>query len=108
MNNHRIERIAYDFQKRIREIPGVDRAKVYIFGSAVRDSMEEGSDIDLLVVLDNRDDVVEKKISDVAFRMSLENDILINEIVYSREVYESKRFRVTPLFKNIQKDGVPV
>ena len=98
--------IAKEFSRRIRALPGVENAHVYLFGSAARGDMDSDSDIDLLVVLDVYNKMIDTAISEAAFRLGLERDVLISELVYSRERFESALFHATPLYENIIKEGV--
>jgi len=108
MDEKKAERIAREFHEKIKGIPGIGQPVVLLFGSAARGSMDRDSDIDILVVIEENSKRVENGISDVAFRMSIENDVLINEIVLSRGYYEGNRFRATPFFGNVQKEGIAV
>lgn len=108
MKDLNAEEIATQFMRRISGIPRIGNPSVFLFGSAARNELEEGSDVDLLVILDRVDEGIERGISEISFKMSLGHKVLINEIVLDREKYTSGRFRATPFFENLLREGIPV
>ncbi len=82
-------------------------AEVILFGSRARGEEGKNSDWDILILLKkpNIDRKTEMSFRDELFNVELELGIPISTFVYSKKDWES-RHSVTPLFQNIQKDGV--
>jgi predicted nucleotidyltransferase len=93
-----------------RDLLGVygDRLKgVVLFGSWARGDAHPESDVDLLVVLDEvlsrRDELA--RMSDVLWRHSLENDVVVTEIPVSETEYRESD---EPLLVRARAEGVQV
>jgi predicted nucleotidyltransferase len=56
---------------------------VWLFGSKARGDFDEESDVDLLVVAHGADDALAQMVGDVAYHLSLEQDVLLCEHVVS-------------------------
>lgn len=82
-------------------------ADLILFGSRARGDATPESDWDLLIVLDGvvspqRADAVRHRLYDLA----LDTDTVLSAIIYSRERWESPRYRATPLHARVAADGV--
>ena len=82
-------------------------AKVILFGSRARDDYHIDSDWDFLiltrlVVTQN----LKNMISDSLFETELETESVLTGIVQNIDSWNS--YSVTPIFKNISKDGVEI
>ena len=80
---------------------------VYLYGSHARGDARPGSDIDILVVLEGNFDYGQmlELTSDLAWRLSLENDTVISLAFVSKEQFE----RVdTPFLLNVHRELIPV
>jgi len=82
--------------------------EIILYGSAVRDELEEGSDIDLLIVLPEVNWEIEKQIVDVCFDVELEIGRVFSTICYSADELEHSPLRVSPLVLNARREGVPL
>ncbi|MDD5459657.1 MAG: nucleotidyltransferase domain-containing protein [Phycisphaerae bacterium] len=79
--------------------------RVVMFGSAVRDELVEGSDIDILVVLDELDWDIEKQIVGLCFDAELECGRVISTVCLSRDEFENSPLRQSPLVLNALAQG---
>lgn len=82
-------------------------AHLTLFGSRARGEATPESDWDLLIVLDGevdpqRADAVRHRLYDLA----LDTDTVLSAIIYSRERWESPRYRATSLHAQVAADGV--
>jgi predicted nucleotidyltransferase len=83
--------------------------EVYIFGSAARGDYRADSDVDILVLLPfEPKNSVEEQIFDVAYDIELEYGLIFGVIVYSKKYWHSQISRITPLYKNIRREGITV
>lgn len=81
-------------------------AKVYLYGSRSRDTAQKGSDWDILILL-NKNDIssdLEKEITSPLYDLEFETGEIISPIIYSEKDWNSK-YRVTPFYKNVMKEG---
>ena len=83
--------------------------KVIIFGSQARGDAREGSDWDLLVVLNKKGkhnwDDFDKYVSPFE-EMGWDYSVAINSLLYTQEEWETRK--ITPLYKNIEKEGIEI
>ena len=82
-------------------------AKVILYGSRARGTEIQESDWDILVLL-NKPNVSfkdEQKIRHKLFELELETGVSISTFVYSQSDWDT-RLSVTPLFKNVKREGI--
>ena len=96
-------------QQKIKNIILQDNsdAKIILYGSRARGTELKESDWDILVLL-NKQDVSfkdEQKIRHKLFDIELETGESISTFVYSQKDWDT-RLSVTPLFKNIKREGI--
>lgn len=108
MNKERvkIQRVVADFKREVREIYGDRLVKVILFGSWARDTATEGSDIDLLVVLEGEvmpGREIDRMI-DCITDINLRHDTLVAVIPISKYQYTNA---INPFLINIRKEGIP-
>ena len=90
-------------KKKIREID--PEAKVILFGSRARDDFHQLSDWDFLILTSLKNDRTFKNlISDSLFEIELETNSVISSIVENIDEWEE--YASTPIFQNIEKDGI--
>ena len=102
MNNK--EQILQEIKQAVLSVD--PQAQVVLFGSRARGDYLEESDWDVLVLVDKeeRDYKFKDKIRDVLFELELKTGTVISSITKNRVFWED--ISVTPLYKEIEKDGV--
>ena len=81
-------------------------AEVILFGSRARDEAKAESDWDILILTPYPVDMkTQRKFRHKLFDLQLEYGIAISTFVYSKEDWH-RRLSITPLYKNIKKEGV--
>ncbi|MGQ9650413.1 MAG: nucleotidyltransferase domain-containing protein [Phycisphaerae bacterium] len=93
------------FLRELRRLYGVRLSRVVLYGSRARGDASEGSDIDVLVVLDPLEDFWDElsRIGPVASRISLDYDVVLSAVpVDAAELADPK----TPLLLNSVREGV--
>lgn len=112
MNTHRVipaniyiilQEIRHEFQK----IYDSRMKGVILFGSYARGDYSEGSDIDLILLLDKIDNLFceRERYLPIISQLSLKHDIVVSIIPMSIKEFESKR---TPLILNAHREGVRI
>ena len=82
-------------------------AEVILFGSHARGDANIDSDWDILILLNvlDVDRQTEKEYREELFDIELKVEEPISTFVFSKNAWETK-YAVTPLFKNIKKEGI--
>lgn len=80
--------------------------RIYLYGSRARGDAHEGSDWDLLVILD-KPRIEQSDYDDVSYPLTaLGWDLgeMIIPVMYTKEEWQNNSF--TPFYKNVQKEGI--
>ena len=98
----------------IRKIKDLANAKypdseIYLYGSQARGDAKKLSDWDLLILLNSKEISfdTETKIMDEFYELELETGEIISALIYSKSEW-NKTHSFTPLFENIQKEGIKI
>lgn len=81
-------------------------AKIYLYGSRSRGTATSESDWDLLILL-NRDNIsfeVEREINSPLYDLEFDTGEVISPMVYTEKEWNAK-YKVTPFYKNVMKEG---
>lgn len=81
---------------------------IYAFGSRVRGDHGEWSDLDVLVVVKDKDIEIEKKIIDIFSDEEFETGIPFAPIIKDIKLFEREKELKTPFYQDIMKEGVPI
>jgi predicted nucleotidyltransferase len=83
------------------------RAEIILFGSRSRGDHSEYSDWDFLIITETEvTEELKKEIRNQLFEIELEMELAISTIIHSKK--EWARYEITPLYKNIEKEGEAV
>lgn len=82
-------------------------ADIILYGSRARGNNKKLSDWDILILIDNKERVneAEDKFRDHLYNIELETGQIISPLVYSKE-YWKKKLKFSPLYYNINKEGI--
>ncbi|MDP2896212.1 MAG: nucleotidyltransferase domain-containing protein [bacterium] len=102
-----ITEILRELRQRLNSLYGENLRQLILYGSHARGDADEGSDIDLLIVLEVLDDPEAElsRIDPLASELCLKYDVLLTFDVISARDYPDWN---TPLLLNIRREGVPV
>lgn len=81
-------------------------SRVLLYGSAARDQLQEGSDIDLLVVLPKVDWEIEKQIVERCFQAELKCSRVISAACFTNDELTRTPLRVSPFVLNVHREGI--
>ena len=89
----------------LSEYPGAD---VRAFGSYPKGTATPDSDLDVCVILGKVTPEDRLHISDIAWEVGLDYDILISTIVISEDEYNRGPMSVSPLIETVRSEGITV
>ena len=103
--NKKINSILVELRFLIEEFYRDRLERVILFGSQARDEGREGSDIDIMVVLNGEVNSCKEidDAGDLIAKMSLENDTVISCVFVSLDRY---LYEKSPLLLNVRREGV--
>ncbi len=87
-----------------------DKVEAILFGSCARGEQEEGSDIDVLLLVDAPREMISQynwRIGNMAAELLLDHGVLVSPVVENRSYYIANADKL-PLFRNIQREGVRI
>ncbi len=105
--NEQLKTILSELRRRFEALYGERLVRMVLFGSQARGDAEDGSDIDVLVVLRgqvNAGDEISRT-GQIVAHLSLQNNAVISCVFMDEDRF---RHRNGPLLRNIRKEGVTV
>jgi predicted nucleotidyltransferase len=100
MNRHEL---TYKVKESIKSID--PDARVILFGSRARGDNKRNSDWDFLILTSHLvDEPMKRQIRDRLIDTELEAEEVISTLIFSQDKWSD--YQITPLYKNISKDGV--
>jgi len=100
------QRALIEYETQLRQRYNDLIVSIILFGSKARGDAREGSDVDLLVVVNSDDWRLHKELRRLAARVSLRYDLVLSTRIMSQAHFDELRERQTLLFQNIEKDGI--
>ena len=99
--------ILSELKRELSMIYGFRLKYLLVYGSYARGEAEEGSDLDLMVVLDQAEDPLaeRERLSELLFELSLKHDIVLSVLPVGKYALEQER---KPLFINARREGVSI
>jgi predicted nucleotidyltransferase len=97
--------ILEEFAARVRAL--YPSARIWAFGSRTRADAQADSDLDVCVVLDQVSPEIRTIISDVAWEVGFDRDLLISTVLFSTEMFERGRCSASTIVQTIREEGVP-
>ena len=97
---------ALEFKRRVAALVAI--LQCCVFGSRARGDATDGSDLDVFLVVDHIDTDLREKISEVAWEVGFENDVVLSTFVVTVEQLEHRPMGVSPIVRQIEKEGVPL
>jgi uncharacterized protein len=79
-----------------------------LYGSKARGEGESDSDLDVMIELPDCEGPTVEEIDDIIYRINLEHDVFISALVFGRDELENGPMSEAPIYKVIQREGVPL
>ena len=107
ISQKRLNMIVEEYRRKLVSVLGDELDLIVIYGSQARGEAVEGSDIDVLCVMNNpfRYGDLISRTSWATAELSLKYDIVISRVFVTREAYES---RSSPFLMNVHKEQLAI
>jgi predicted nucleotidyltransferase len=103
---YKIKKIIKEFKSKIENNYKNRLLSVVLFGSQAREDAQEGSDIDIMIVLKDEEVNSSKELKetiDIIADLSLEFDEVISCVFVSEKRYKNEK---SPLLLNVRREGI--
>jgi len=97
-----------EFCTTVKKTLGNELVGLRLFGSKARGKANRDSDIDVAVVVRQRNSQVWDKVMDVAFYVNLKWDVYISPRVIERRALKDPKWRITGFVQNLEREGIPL
>lgn len=103
--NNQLKKILKNLKNNLKNIYNNELDAVILYGSQARNEAFEGSDIDVLILLNDEVKPIQelRKINEFLTEISLKFNQVISCVFMSKKRYESEQ---SPLILNIKKEGI--
>jgi predicted nucleotidyltransferase len=103
-----VKNLLQEFQKRIPESVRLHIRRLILFGSAAREEDQPESDVDVLVLLDEKSQETEEALREAAYQAMWEYDFrrLLSLKILSLAEYEERLEKGYSFYQNVKREGV--
>ncbi|MGM0365839.1 MAG: nucleotidyltransferase domain-containing protein [Actinomycetota bacterium] len=106
LSNNELDAIYELKNELLKSCPG---AELILFGSKARNDSDEFSDIDILILVDkNVNHNLKDNIIEITYDIELKHDVVFGFVIENKKLWYSPKYKVTPLYQNVQKEGILV
>jgi len=105
--SERLQNLLAELRRRFEALYGPRLVRLMLFGSQARGGADQGSDIDVVVILEgpvSPSEEIRRTLDPVA-KLSLENNVVSSCVFVSRDRFENE---LSPLLINVRREGMPV
>ena len=79
-----------------------------LFGSKARDEDRHDSDLDVMIEIPEYDQAMVAEIDDIIFQLNIEHDVFISALYFGKDELEEGPLSEAPIYKVIQREGIPL
>ena len=79
---------------------------LWLFGSHARGEAHEGSDVDVLVLLERPDWMQRRRVLDLAADIGLEHEIELSATIFDRATWKRWRRQERPLIRDVERERI--
>lgn len=104
---NRIEKkVIKSFVEKLRENIGDEILKIMLFGSKARGDFSRDSDIDIFVLVKEKNQELRDKIGDITADYIYDYDIPLSPVLYDIDEYNQNSKLGSFFFENVEKEGI--
>ncbi|MFH0730640.1 MAG: nucleotidyltransferase domain-containing protein [Pseudomonadota bacterium] len=92
-------------EKLVAKYPIID---IRLYGSKAREDASPDSDLDVMIEIPDYNQLMVAEIDDIIYRINLEHEVLISALVFGSDELEEGPMSEAPIYKVIQREGVPL
>lgn len=81
---------------------------IRLYGSKARGEGNWDSDLDIMIEIPDYDRAMVAEIDDIIYRINLAHDVFISALVFGRDELVEAPMSEAPIYKVIQREGVPL
>jgi len=96
------------FSKKIRALLGEQLISMSMFGSKVRGDFSQDSDLDILLIVQDKNRERKEQIYDILLDIDLEFDPKISLKIFSKDEFDRNKKLGSPFVFNVEKEGIPL
>jgi predicted nucleotidyltransferase len=94
------------FKAALQSLLGDKLLSIHLFGSRACDEGTEESDLDVLVVVQDKDRALYRRIVEESLDIDLAYDMNLAPTILSDEEYRQNREHGTSFYRNVEKEGI--
>jgi predicted nucleotidyltransferase len=96
-----------EFSGNLKEKYGSQVEFIRLYGSKARGDDDRFSDIDLFILVKEKNEELRQFVLDTAFEANLKYGVLLSTIIYDKKSFSSPIAQVTPFIRSVINEGVP-
>ena len=81
---------------------------IRLYGSKARGVGREDSDLDIMIEIPDYDQAMVAEIDSIIYQINLKHDVFISALVFGKDELEDGPMSEAPIYKVIQREGVPL
>lgn len=110
IKNEILQQILSNMESSSQKIIGDKLVKIILYGSCARGQWSEGSDIDIMLLIDDSEENIKRydtEISKNIFDLSLKYNVLLSVILKNYKQF-NKYQEALPFYRNVHKEGIEI
>jgi len=97
-------KVAKELASKIRE--KLERASIIVYGSRARGDNELFSDMDICIIVNELNEKTREIIFTIAWEIGFKEDVVIVPLIFGKKEWEDSPILESPIYKNIQREGI--